>query len=281
MKQLISMEKIALRGVEFRYGVGGQSPNVLNALNFSIKKGEFVSIIGPSGCGKSTLLRLLAGLNVPSSGRILIDGKQLDGPGSDRAVVFQHYSLFPWMSARNNILFGAAQANRDKSRREIGAITDHWLDVVGLREFAHKYPSQLSGGMQQRVAITRAFAMDASILLMDEPFSAVDTRNRVALQELLLKLWGEDGTEKKTVVFITHDIDEAILLSDRIMVMSARTGSVREKFAVEFERPRNRGTVMKSANYAGLRNRLVDLFHDDEAELLADATLQQETAVNS
>jgi NitT/TauT family transport system ATP-binding protein len=231
----------------------------------SINEGEFVSIIGPSGCGKSTLLSLLTGLNFPTDGYILLDGKQIQGTGTERGVVFQHYSLFPWMSARKNLIFGLKQVYKKKSKKEIEEIADKYLDLVGLGNFKNKYPSQLSGGMQQRVAIARAFAMNPGILLMDEPFGAIDAKNRVVLQELLLNLW-DNGNERKTVILVTHDIDEAILLSDKIIVMSAGPGTIKKQINVDFKRPRDRTSLIRSEEYTNLRNKLVSLFYDDLIE---------------
>jgi len=242
---------------------------VLNGMELSVRTGEFVSIVGPSGCGKSTLLLLLAGLTRPTAGTILMDGREVTGPGVERGIVFQHYSLFPWMTARANIAFGLKQVRPGDGSRQLRALADHYLELVGLGGLGDKFPSQLSGGMQQRVAIARAFAMAPDILLMDEPFSAVDTKNRVTLQELLLRLWDE-GDARKTVVFITHDIDEAVLLADRVVVMSARSGSVVKEFPIPFERPRLRGAIMRGDRYARLRNSVVDLFHEDEELLLSD-----------
>lgn len=259
------MGKIRLKNVSFAYQQQNSIIPVINDVSISIKEGEFVTIIGPSGCGKSTMLSLLAGLNFPSDGTILLDSKEIKGPGNERGVVFQHYSLFPWMSARKNIVFGLRQVNDRKSQKEIGNIADHYLKLVGLKDVGDKYPNQLSGGMQQRVAIARAFAMDSNILLMDEPFSAVDAKNRMALQELLLYLWN-NGKKKKTVVFVTHDVDEAILLSDRIVVMSAHTKGVKDTIHINFKRPRSRATLIRTEQYAGMRSMLVKLLFDDFME---------------
>jgi NitT/TauT family transport system ATP-binding protein len=268
MNAISFTENIALKQVSFSYG-GAGSTEVLRDINLSVRKGEFVSIVGPSGCGKSTLLNLVAGLNRPSGGSVTIDGKLVTGPGRDRGVVFQHYSLFPWMTAQANIVFALQQSLGKGSGRTLANTADRYLELVGLKEVADKFPCHLSGGMQQRVAIARAFAVDAPILLMDEPFSAVDTRNRVALQELLLKLWDKES-DRKTVLFITHDIDEAIILADRVVVLSSLNGSIREQIQVPFARPRLRSTLMKALDYVTLRNSIVDLFHEDESEILAE-----------
>jgi len=268
------LNKLVLQNVSFTYGGGHETVPVLNGMELSVRTGEFVSIVGPSGCGKSTLLLLLAGLTRPTAGTILMDGREVTGPGIERGIVFQHYSLFPWMTARANIAFGLKQVRPGGGSRQLRALADHYLELVGLGGLGDKFPSQLSGGMQQRVAIARAFAMAPDILLMDEPFSAVDTKNRVTLQELLLRLW-EEGDARKTVVFITHDIDEAMLLADRVVVMSARNGSVLKEFPIPFERPRLRGAIMRGDRYARLRNSVVDLFHEDEELLLSDGVSEK------
>lgn len=239
----------------------------LKDVSFSVADGEFVSVIGASGCGKSTLLSVLEGIYPPASGGIRIDGKEIHGTGAERGVVFQHYSLFPWMTARKNVAFGVKQTHHDLPRGERLKIADTFLERVGLGEFKNKYPGQLSGGMQQRAAIARAFAMDTEILLMDEPFSAIDAKNRVVLQELLLELWEGDGTApRKTVVFVTHDIDEAILLSDRIVVLTSHPGTVNEIVQVPFARPRDRKTLIGQKAYNDFRNHLLSLLYSDIAE---------------
>lgn len=224
-------------------------------------------MIGSSGCGKSTLLSVLEGLHRQADGTITIDGKPISGTGRERGVVFQHYSLFPWMTTRKNIAFGIAQVRKGLTKTERLQIADEFLEKVGLGEFGNKYPSQLSGGMQQRAAIARALAMDTEILLMDEPFSAIDAKNRIVLQELLLSLWEGDGTqERKTVVFVTHDIDEAILLSDKIVVLTSHPGTVSEIVQVPFARPRNRQELVANPEYSKFRNKLLGLFYNDVAE---------------
>lgn len=260
------MDKIEIQHLTVNYKDKNKKFTALEDVTFSVKAGEFVSIIGSSGCGKSTLLSILEGINTPSEGKILIDGEPINGTGTDRGVVFQHYSLFPWMSARKNVAFGIKQVKKNISRAERLKIADEFLDKVGLENFKDKYPSQLSGGMQQRVAIARALAMDTDILLMDEPFGAIDAKNRTILQELLLELWEGDGTqEKKTVVFVTHDIDEAILLSDRIVMMSASPGKVYKEISVPFERPRDRAKLVQTNEYTIFRNELISLFYGDIA----------------
>jgi NitT/TauT family transport system ATP-binding protein len=256
--------KLDVQRIDMTYDDGGKPFAALSGVSFAVEKGLFVSILGPSGCGKSTILNLFAGLVSPTGGRILLDGQPISGAGLDRSVVFQHYSLFPWMSARQNVELAAKQAFPEKSRAEISKMAAGFLEMVGLAEFAGKFPSELSGGMQQRVSIARALAMDSEILLMDEPFGAIDTKNRVALQDLLLRLC-EGGPERKTVVFVTHDIDEAILLSDRIIVMASGPGRVQEEISVDFKRPRDRVSLVKEEGYVSIRNRIVSLFYADIA----------------
>lgn len=261
------MSKIEIQNLTVNYTERNSRFTALENVSFSVEAGEFVSVIGSSGCGKSTLLSILEGINTPTKGQILIDGKPVEGTGTDRGVVFQHYSLFPWMTARKNVAFGVKQVKKELPQAERLKIADEFLDKVGLEKFKDKYPSQLSGGMQQRVAIARALAMDTDILLMDEPFGAIDAKNRTILQELLLRLWEGDGTqEKKTVVFVTHDIDEAILLSDRIVMLTASPGRVYKEIPVPFERPRNRADLVQTKAYSKFRNRLLSMFYGDIAE---------------
>lgn len=261
------MSKIEIKNLTVDYIEKKKSFTALKNVSFSIEEGEFVSIIGSSGCGKSTLLSILEGINTPTKGEILIDGEPIRGTGADRGVVFQHYSLFPWMTARKNVAFGIKQVNKKASRADRLRIADEFLEKVGLEQFRNKYPSQLSGGMQQRVAIARALAMDTDILLMDEPFGAIDAKNRTALQELLLKLWEGDGTKtRKTVVFVTHDIDESILLSDKIVMMTANPGRVYREIPVPFDRPRDRARLVQTKEYTVFRNSLLAMFYNDIAE---------------
>lgn len=263
----MTTNKIEIKNLTVNYIENKRSFNALHDVSFGVGNGEFVSVIGASGCGKSTLLSVLEGLRQPVGGSVEIDGSQLHGTGTERGVVFQHYSLFPWMTTRKNIEFGIKQARHDIKRSERTRIAEDFLNKVGLNGFGSKYPSQLSGGMQQRAAIARALAMDTDILLMDEPFSAIDAKNRVILQELLLKLWEGDGTEpRKTGVFVTHDIDEAILLSDKIVVLTAHPGTVNEIVRVPFERPRNREQLVKTDEYGKFRNKLLSLLYNDIAE---------------
>jgi NitT/TauT family transport system ATP-binding protein len=203
---------------------GGPSDRftALEDITLDVRPGEFLALVGPSGCGKSTLLDLLGGLTAPTSGRILLDGRPIEGPARDRGIVFQQYALFPWRTAAQNVEFGLDIAGlKAKQRREIAR---HYLDLVGLTAFADRYPHELSGGMKQRVAIARSLAYDPEVLLMDEPFAALDAQTRETLQGELLRIWRATG---KTIIFITHRIDEAVVLGQRVAVMTSRPGRIK------------------------------------------------------
>ena len=230
-------------------------------INLDIREGEFICILGASGCGKSTLLSLLAGLNRVKSGEIFVDGKKLKGPGTDRAVVFQQYSLFPWLTVKGNVLFGIKQSGRKIGKKERERLAMEQIENVGLSGAVNRYPSQLSGGMQQRVAVARALALESDILLMDEPFGAIDPRLRLELQELVSRLCTQNH---KTVVFITHDIDEAILLADRIVVMEP--GRIKNIIKVRFPHPRVREELSGTDEYEKLHRQLISAFYDQVEE---------------
>lgn len=224
-------------------------------VNLSVKEGEFLSIVGPSGCGKSTLLDLLAGLERPTEGEILIDGETITGPNQEIGIVLQGYALFPWRTVRRNVEFGLEM--KEVGKKERREISSRFIELVGLRNFENHYPHELSGGMRQRVAIARALAYDPKVLLMDEPFAAVDAQTREALQEELLQIWEKTG---KTVIFITHSIDEAIFLSDRVAVMSSNPGTVKEIIPVSLPRPRS--SVRSSEEFSRYRNRIRNLLEN-------------------
>jgi NitT/TauT family transport system ATP-binding protein len=219
-------------GKEFETPTG--SVTALKDINFKTHKREFVCVIGPSGCGKSTLIRILAGLETPSSGQMLLDGKEVHGPGPDRGMVFQGYTLFPWLTVKKNVMFGLQMSGHTKETSEEEAL--QWIDLVGLSKFANSYPHQLSGGMKQRVAIARAPANQPRILLMDEPFGALDAQTRAKMQAYLMEIWKNIDI---TVLFITHDLDEAIYLADRILVLKAHPGEVQELIEVPVPPPRS------------------------------------------
>lgn len=248
--------KLEIRDVSFDYMDKKSRFSALEHVSLDIKEGEFVCILGSSGCGKSTLLGLLNGLNRVKSGEILLDGKRIAGPGPDRAVVFQQYSLFPWLTAKGNVNFGIRQSGKKYTRKQRDAKAKEYLANVGLAGAADKYPGQLSGGMKQRVAVARALALEADVLLLDEPFGAVDPKLRLELQELVSRLCTE---HHKTVIFVTHDIDEAILLSDRIVVMEP--GRIRTILNVMLPHPRKRDDLIGTAEYENLHRKLIASFY--------------------
>ncbi|MCG7841362.1 MAG: ABC transporter ATP-binding protein [Methanomassiliicoccales archaeon] len=217
--------------------------------DLNVEEGEFVCILGPSGCGKTTILRIIAGLEPPTAGNILLNGKEISEPGSDRGMVFQEFALFPWRTVRRNVEFGLELKGVPAEERR--ARTDRFIELVGLSGFEDYHPYQLSGGMKQRVGIARALANEPQILLMDEPFGALDAQTRNLMQKELLRIWSET---KKTVVFITHSVDEAVFLADRIVVMTARPSSIGETYEIKWERPRDRA----SPEFALLRKKILD-----------------------
>jgi len=228
-----SQGHIDVRDLGIRFPTRGGSMEAVQSVSLHVKPGEFVSLIGPSGCGKSTLLNAVAGFITPTSGTMTVDDQGISGPGPDRGVVFQQYSLFPWMTVRKNVEFGLKMHGMQRAERERQART--LLGLAGLLSFENHYPDQLSGGMKQRVGIVRALATSPQVLLMDEPFGALDAQTRVVMQEILTNMWQR---LRISVLFITHDIDEAIFLSDRIYVMTARPGRIKAEIAVPLPRPR-------------------------------------------
>ena len=225
---------LAIRGVTKRFAVGEDEIEALARIDVTIAQGEFVCLIGASGCGKSTLLRIVAGFEEPTTGAVSVLGKSVTGPGSDCGMVFQDYALFPWMTVQQNIGFGPRQ--RGLLRSEIRSIADEFVKLVGLERFADRYPSQLSGGMKQRVAIARVLANEATILLMDEPFGALDALTREQLQHELLQIWART---RVTIIFVTHSVEEAVLLADRVLVMSAGPGRIENDIRIDLPRPRD------------------------------------------
>ena len=223
--------KIAIRGLRKEFRAGNLSVVALERCDLDVRAGEFVCVVGPSGCGKTTLLRILAGLESPTAGEVSVRCDDLGKPLT--SMVFQEASIFPWMTVRRNVAYGLRLRGVDA--RTIDAAVGHFLELTGLAAFADAYPHQLSGGMKQRVSVARAFANDPEILLMDEPFAALDEQNRIVLQQELLRIWSES---RKTVLFITHSIDEALVLGDRVVVMSGRPGRLKAAFEVSFPRPR-------------------------------------------
>ena len=254
------MARIELNDITFCYEGHNGVRTVLDHVSLAVEDGEFVCLVGRSGCGKTTLLRLIAGLQSPASGQILLDGKPITGPGTDRAVVFQNYALFPWMTARKNVEFGIRQANRTLSRSEIRERALDFLEKVSMSDAADQFPCELSGGMRQRVAIARALAMDTDILLLDEPFGALDARIRKELQLLLEQLW-QSGERRKTVIFVTHDIAEAALLADRVIYMTP--GRIAADIPVSLPHPRDAISDGEAKAMSDLRTELLQLFYQN------------------
>jgi NitT/TauT family transport system ATP-binding protein len=247
--------RLDIEHLHIELGHGKQAFETLQDVSISIFPGEFVCLLGPSGCGKSTLLGSLAGHIAPSRGRILLDGEPIRGPHPDRGLVFQHHTLFPWKKVWDNVAFGLKMKGIARSERRHRAI--ELLELVGLAGFENSYPSQLSGGMQQRVEIARVLINHPRVMLMDEPFGALDAQTRLKMQELLLDVWSRIET---TIVFITHDIDEALFLADRILVMSPRPGRIIEEIRLDFARPRQTELVT-SPEFMQLKRHCLELLH--------------------
>jgi len=231
--------KVQAKDVKKIYPTSRGDVVALNGFQLDIKENEFICVVGPSGCGKSTILNIMAGLEKPTSGEVLVDGKPVNGPGAERGVVFQQYALFPWLTVKKNVEFGLHLKKLPKE--EIGRISDHYIKMVELQDFKNAYPKELSGGMKQRVAIARAYAMNPSLLLLDEPFGALDAQTRTQLQTELLNTW---ETERKTCFFITHDVEEAVILAQRVIIMSARPGRIKEIVDVDIPYPRTQETKL-------------------------------------
>lgn len=255
------MGAIEIRNLSYSYHDNATVYRALDDINLSIEQGEFVCLIGHSGCGKSTLLYQIAGLTQPDSGQVLVDGVPVTGPSTSRSMVFQRYSLFPWLTAAKNVGFCIRNAKPDLSKAEVAERVKRYLERVGMLDAADSYPFQLSGGMQQRVAIASALAMESDTLLLDEPFGALDAKNRASLQRLLVGLW-RDSEPRRTVVFVTHDLDEALLLADRIVFM--RPAHIERDIRVPFERPRDFDQLVATPEFRQLRNELLALFYLDE-----------------
>ena len=252
---------LEVNGLTRKFGEGPGAVTALEDVSFHVHRREFLCVVGASGCGKSTLVRLLAGLDRPTSGTLLLDGKPVDGPSADRGMVFQGYTLFPWLTVRGNVMFGPRM--KGQGRTAAGDEADQWLELVGLSSFADSYPHQLSGGMKQRVAIARALANGPRILLMDEPFGALDAQTRCQMQRHLLHIWKNADV---TIVFITHDLDEAIYLADRILVLKPRPGRLAEMIEVPVPRPRTTDQFL-SPEFLAMRRRLEEWIHPkDEKE---------------
>ena len=253
------MTKLKIDNVVKEY-VGNKGKTVaLNGVSLDIKENEFICVVGPSGCGKSTLLNIIAGLLEPTSGAVYLDGKKIEGTGVERGVVFQGYALFPWRTVLKNVMFGLEMKRMPKDQAE--KIAKKYIKAVGLEGFEHAYPKELSGGMRQRVAIARAYAADPEVLLLDEPFGALDAQTRVQLQSELLNTWEH---EKKTCFFITHDVDEAIILAQRVIIMSARPGRIKKIVDIDIPYPRTQATKT-DPRFMELKN---EIWNEDYQEYL-------------
>lgn len=256
------MPDITVRGAQVTFPGTKKHRDPVLALadvNLTIPDQQFVCLLGPSGCGKSTLLNLIAGFLQPTAGEVLVGGQPVDGPGPERGVVFQNANVFPWLTCAQNVAFGPKLSGTPRS--EVNELVDHYLDRVGLLQFKDRLPMELSGGMRQRLSLARVLINDPPILLMDEPFGALDAQTRIIMQELLLELWERD---RKTVIFVTHDIDEALLLADRVYVMTTRPGRILDHIDVPLERPRSY-QVSNEPIFRDLRLRLFEQLHDDAA----------------
>ena len=256
------MPKVQIKGVEKIYEGRNGKTVALNGVNLDIYDNEFICVVGPSGCGKSTLLNIIAGLHEASSGEVLVDGVKVEGTGVDRGVVFQQYALFPWLTVKKNVMFGL-KLKKDLTDEQREEIAMKYIKIVGLEKFVDAYPKELSGGMKQRVAIARAYAVNPSLLLMDEPFGALDAQTRTQLQTELLKTWEE---EKKTCFFITHDVEEAILLATKVIVMSARPGRIKEIIDIDIPYPRGQESKMLP-RFTELKNYIWNMVYKEYLEV--------------
>jgi NitT/TauT family transport system ATP-binding protein len=243
--------KIKVSDVSKTFERSGKSVRALDRVDLTVASGEFLSIVGPSGCGKSTLLYMLGGFESPSTGSLLTNGAVVKGPGVDRGIVFQEYALFPWLSVQDNIAY--ALKRKGMPVAQCNEIVARYIDIMGLRGFESSYPRELSGGMKQRVALARTFAYEPDILLLDEPFGALDAQTREVMQDELLRLWRNN---RKTVVMVTHDVDEAVYLSDRVCVMSKRPGRFVEEFRIDLDRSATREQLVLSEQYRVIRNQV-------------------------
>ena len=253
--------KLKIDNVKKVYSTRNGEMTALNGVNLEIKENEFICVVRPSGCGKSTLLNIIAGLDTPSSGAVYMDDKKIEGTGTERGVVFQQYALFPWMTVLKNVMFGLKlQGKSDAQAKEIAM---KYIKAVQLEDFVNHYPKELSGGMKQRVAIARAYAVNPEVLLMDEPFGALDAQTRTQLQTELLKTW---ENERKTCFFITHDVDEAIILAQRVIIMSARPGRIKEIVDIDIPYPRDQETKM-SPRFMELKNHIWSQVYQEYLEV--------------
>ncbi len=262
---------LSIEGVYKTYKTNNKELQTLRNINLTVKDGEFICVLGPSGCGKSTLLNAVAGFEKPTEGRILLDGKEINSPGPDRAVVFQEHALYPWLNVIDNVEFGMKVAGIPKSERRERALK--YLDMMHLMNFKESLVHQLSGGMKQRVAIARALSLDSNILLMDEPFSALDSQTRTLLQAEVQRIWWRT---KKTVFFITHSVEEAVLLADRVVVMSTNPGCIKKEFNIQLPRPRKIGDIDVTYTVSRIMKEL-----EEEVEKVAKAEYDKDWSIKS
>ena len=255
---------LRVEGLNKVFDSGNRRVEALRDVSLEIRKSEFVMIVGPSGCGKTTLINIIGGLETATSGSVLLDGRQVSGPGADRGMVFQGYSLFPWLTVRKNVEFGLKMKKLPAAKRR--DIAERYIELVGLKGFENALPKQLSGGMKQRVAIARTLANEPEILLMDEPFGALDAQTRVVMQELLADISRRTNT---TILFITHDIDEAVLLGDRIYVMSRRPGRIREILTVDLPEPRNHPCLVM-AEFPQIMSHIMEMLWQESSDAAMD-----------
>ena len=246
------MSAITLENVSLSFAAKPQPFTVLEDINLSLSSGEFVVLLGPSGCGKSTILNLVAGFNKPDRGRVAAGGKEIGRPGPDRGMIFQQPNLFPWLSVLENVTFGPRLGKHRKD--ETNALAQTWLERVGLKGFEHHAPWQLSGGMKQRVALARAWLPGPEVLLLDEPFGALDAQTRLMMQELLREAWLSTGT---TLLFVTHDVEEALFLADRILIMSAKPGKIVDEIVLPFGRERDIETLAEHPSYSEIKHHVL------------------------
>ncbi len=265
----IKNPKIEFENAEVVFELNNKPFQALSPVNLTIGDNEFVTVVGPSGCGKSTMMNLAAGLLDPTRGRVLVDGKEVKGPGPDRGVIFQQYALFPWLTVRQNVEFGLELQGMPKDERR--AISDRMLEVTGLSGFPDVLPKNLSGGMKQRCAIARAYAVNPTILLMDEPFGALDALTRVRMQVQLLDTWAQ---EQRTVMFITHDVEEAVYLANRVIVMAAKPGRIYKIIDVNLPYPRDEDLRL-TPEFAELRNAVWNAVYHQEPYTGATTTNQE------
>jgi NitT/TauT family transport system ATP-binding protein len=258
-EQTITQRGIVIRNVGMTYsGITG-TVEALREVNLTIEPGEFICLVGPSGCGKTTLLNVIAGFLEPTTGEVFIENRKIRGPGPDRCVVFQQYAVFPWLTVRQNVEFGLKLSANRRPAAETRHIVEHFIELVGLKEFADALPKELSGGMKQRVAIARAYAVNPQVLLMDEPFGALDAQTRQFMQESLLQILEK---ERRTVLFVTHGVEEATFLSTRVVVMATRPGRIREIIPIDLPYPRGAGTKT-SAEFIAIRARIEKVVREE------------------